>query len=105
MGILFKVVLLVSKQVKTDFKAKRADVELIAPKVTLGSYHILHEVMLHKMQVAVLDKVFFFLEETVLNQRCMNVYAQHLEWLLEYLGSQISIEQCRVSCSAADIQK
>ena len=61
--------------------------------------------MLHKMQVAVLDKVFFFLEETVLNQRCMNVYAQHFEWLLEYLGSQISIEQCRVPCSAADIQK
>ena len=90
-GILFEAILLVTKQVKTNFKAKSADVELIAPKATLGSYHILREVMLHKMQVAVFDWVLFFLKETVLDQRCMDIYAQHLERLLEYLRCQISV--------------
>ena len=105
MSVLFEAALLVSKQVKTDFKAKRADVELVAPEVALGWYHILHEIVLHEMQVAVFDWVLFFLNETVLDQRCMDIYAQHLERLLEYLRCQISIEQCGVPCSTADIQK
>ena len=92
------------KQIKRDFEAKCTDVELLSPELIVRPENFPKEVVLHELQVALVDRVFGLLDETVFDQDGMNVGANHLEGSAEDVGSQICVQKGRVSRAAAHIQ-
>jgi hypothetical protein len=72
--------LFLAEKLESDFEAKGADVELVAPNETTGAESLSKEVMLHELKIALVDGVLCLLDVAVLDEKLVDVCTKHAEW-------------------------
>lgn len=60
--------------------------------------------MLYELQVAEVNWILGFHEQTVFNERLVDVSAEHLEGLLQDLRRQVCVKKGRVPSAASDVK-